>query len=226
VGYIIYIILLVLTCITSFVFAFRKKAKQNKEQLKKILGLFRQKRFPECNEEIDRHLKEFPYSKNGLLMKGNTCLELMKLNEAEKAYEETIKLDPKNYKAIAGLGVIMRYKKDFRKAEDYYYKALKINPDFSAAKSSLMLLELYKGNIEVAIALGEDSIKNGIEKIEPAILGNLVIAYHSAEKNKLCNKYFNLLRDMEYADLFYIAPYLENRITIQEIFDLDLSSSK
>lgn len=159
-------------------------------------------------------------------MKGTTCLELMEFESAQLAYEKTLEFEPKNVKAITGLGVIMRYKKKYQEAEDYYYKALKIDPEYYLAKSSLMMLETYKGNIDVAIALGEDSIKKGIDGIEPGVLGNLIIAYHLAGMNELRDKYFNILRGREYADLYYISLLINGTISIHDIFALDLTKQK
>ena len=94
-------------------------------------------------------------------------------------------------------------KKKYDLAEDYYYQALKIDKNLYLAKSSLMLLELYKENHEMAIILGEQSVQDGIENVPPRIVENLMIAYHFSGSIEKRDQLFNYLKEIEYSRTIY-----------------------
>ena len=124
-----------------------------------IMALMKQYRFREAKEWLDRYVVDFPNSKRAWVLMGGVELEFNNVAAAKEAYAKSLAVDPNYSNALAGMGVVYRREKEFDLAEDYYYKALKSNPKNYQVKTSLMLLELYKGNIEVAISLGEDSVK-------------------------------------------------------------------
>lgn len=187
-----------------------------------IIALMKMSRNKEAKEQLDYYIKYFPRSKRAWALLGATELELDNLSNAKIAYERSLRLDPNFSYALGGMGVVYRRRKKFDKAEDYYYRALKSNPDNHRAKSSLMLLELYKGSYDIAISLGEDSIKSGLDNVGKPIVGNLAIAYHLTEEYDKRDELVDYLRINEYKDLFYLLLFIEGKMTIEMIFSRGL----
>ena len=208
------IVLIIMVLISN---RYRRRVKR--KGLNYIIILFRTGKFEDCKEKTLKYLKAFPDSKEAWRMLGSIGLELDEIKLAEEGYSKALKLDKTFDRALTGMGTVMMYMQKFNDAEDYFYKALKINPNTYQAKSSLMLLELYKGNHDVAIALGEDSIKEGLDKVEAGILGNLVVAYHLSNEVEKRNKLFDYLREIEYKDLFFTKMIIDGEIGFYEIME-------
>lgn len=196
---------------------------QRRKWLWQIYDLLRASRLKEAKKQIKKFVKKYPYSTGGWIVMASITIELMELRLAKFATEKALKLSPNSDKALTSMGVIMRYRGDFNQAEDYYYKALRINSSNYQAKSSLMLLELYKENYETAIALGEDSIVNGLSTVDIAIVGNLLIAYHLSGDEKKRDVLFNYLRVNEYKDLAYLMLLIDGEINFGELFEIKFS---
>ncbi|MEL6836509.1 MAG: tetratricopeptide repeat protein [Bacteroidota bacterium] len=185
-----------------------------------IISLIKGSRHKEAKKQLDYYLRYFPKSKRAWALLGAVELELENLQQAKTAFEKSIDYDPMYSYALTGLGVIYRREKRFDKAEDCYYRALRSNPNDYRAKSSLMLLELYKGNADVAISLGEDSIRNGLDSVEPVVVGNLAVAYHTIDEFDKRDELIEYLRLNEYMGLYYLMLFFEDRVTIEMMFDM------
>ncbi len=59
-------------------------------------------------------------------------------------FTKTLKIDSLNFKAFNNLGLAHEKNGDFKRAEFYYQKALKINPDFDLAKKNLNYVKKLK----------------------------------------------------------------------------------
>ncbi|WP_394748470.1 tetratricopeptide repeat protein [Spongiimicrobium salis] len=175
--------------------------------------------FETCLSKINKFLKRYPKSEEVWLIKGNLGNEIFNTQMAKQSFMEALKINPDYPKALAGMGVVMRREKKYGEAEDYYYKALKLDSELYLAKSSLMLLELRKENYDVAIALGEDSIKKGIKNVQPRIIENLMIAYHYSEEFEKRNYLFSYLKEIEYSRLFALDLVMGNYVSIEELLD-------
>jgi tetratricopeptide (TPR) repeat protein len=194
-----------------------ERAKQKKKR--ELVSLFRNERYEECLTCADNFLKQFPYSLDGWIIKGNLGIELNDKRLARKAFFRALKIYPNSDKAYVGLGILRRLEHDFEGAEDYYYKALKVNPDSYAAKSSLMLLEIFNGNLDVAIALGEDSIKADVENVEPSIVSNLVLAYHMDGSFDKRDKLMDYLESIDYKYLYVLEGFISGEFDFYTIFE-------
>ena len=184
-----------------------------------ICNLSMANRFKESLKKIDKFLKFYPSCEEVWLIKGNIGNDINDTKMAKDSFIRALKLKPNYPKALAGMGRAMRKEKKYNDAEDYYYKALKLDPELYLAKSSLMLLELYKGNFDVAVSLGEDSVKNGIDQVQNRIIENLMIAYHYAGKTEERDKLFNYLKINEYSRLFALELIFSNQVTIEELME-------
>lgn len=213
--YLISTAVLLLFMISMFISLERAKQKKKRE----LISLFRSERYEECLTCADSYLKQFPYSLDGWIIKGNLGIELKDKRLARKAFYRALRIYPNSDKAYVGLGILKRLDQDFEGAEDYYYKALKANPDSYPAKSSLMLLEIFKSNLDVAIALGEDSVKPGIEKVEPSIVSNLVLAYHINGDFDKRDNLMDYLERIDYRNLYVLEGFISGEFDFYTIFE-------
>ena len=178
-----------------------------------------EKRFELCLEKIEKFLHRYPNSEEVWLIKGNLGNELFNNQMAKNSFSKALSIKSDYPKALAGMGVVMRRENNYHEAENYYYKALKLDSDLYLAKSSLVLLELYKGNYDVAISLGEDSVKNGLKNVQPRIIENLMIAYHYSGNMKKRDELFIYLKEIEYSRLFSLDLIFGNEISIKELME-------
>ena len=67
-------------------------------------------------------------------------------DESIKAAEEALKIDARNFQAIAGLGLIAMDRLQYDKAMEYFRQGLSINPWLGSVQSKLFLSETKKDN--------------------------------------------------------------------------------
>lgn len=76
-----------------------------------------------------------------------------KLEEAKAAFQASLEINPKNVVSLNHLGIISRGAGEFKQAQDYYEKALKIDSEYAYAHLNFgILLELYMGRLPEALA--------------------------------------------------------------------------
>lgn len=88
-----------------------------------------------------------PYTNLGLIYfrEGN-------IDEAEKAFLQAIKVNPKSAVSYNHLGIINRGKGKFPEAKTFYQKALDINDEYAYAHLNIgILYDLYLGELEAAL---------------------------------------------------------------------------
>ena len=75
-----------------------------------------------------------------------------KLDEAEKQFQQALKVNPRSAVSYNHMGIILRGKGDFKEARKYYEKALDIDPDYAFAHLNYgILLDLYIGELDNAL---------------------------------------------------------------------------
>src|SRR5687767_8129299 len=117
-----------------------------KQKRKEIIELYQKGEFEESKQKAIVFLEKHHDSKGMQTFLGNIYVELFDTISAEKAYLKGLETNPKDDKALVGLGVIARMQGKYEEAKRRYNEALKINPANPEAYSSLLILELKKGN--------------------------------------------------------------------------------
>lgn len=201
------------------VFLILKSTRAKNLKIIEICNLFLNSEYKLCHDKIEQFLRIHPSSWEIWLVRGNLGNEIRNHQMAKESFKKTLILKPNLPKALAGLGVVYPREKRYNLAEDYYYKALALDKDLYLAKSSLMLLELYKGNYEMAIILGEQSVQNGLKNVQLRIIENLMIAYHYAGNFDKRDQLFNYLQKREYSRLFALDVLFSEDISIEELMD-------
>jgi tetratricopeptide (TPR) repeat protein len=78
------------------------------------------------------------------------------LDKAKNKYLEALEKAPNTLFSLMALGMISESEKDYTKAQEYYEKVLKINPDFPPAANNLAYIYAERGgNIDVALTLAQ-----------------------------------------------------------------------
>jgi tetratricopeptide (TPR) repeat protein len=86
----------------------------------------------------------------------NFYLRQHALDKAKKEYTAAQAKDANDLNAHMAMGMIYENEKNFAKAQEYYEKALKINPNFAPAANNLAYLYAERGgNIDVALNLAQ-----------------------------------------------------------------------
>ncbi|MCD6539689.1 MAG: tetratricopeptide repeat protein [Candidatus Omnitrophica bacterium] len=86
---------------------------------------------------------------------GLSCLTVKRnkeWNDPLTLYQSTIKYAKYSFRAHNNLGVEYFRKKNFKKAEYYFKKALKINPSYAPALNNIGVIALRKGKVKEAIS--------------------------------------------------------------------------
>lgn len=89
---------------------------------------------------------------------GNTLNELGRLDEAVKAHEKALQINPRFHKAWVNLGIVYRLQSKFDDAERCYMKALELKPDYAELHASLGALLIFQDKSKEAILALEKAI--------------------------------------------------------------------
>jgi len=77
-------------------------------------------------------------------------------DKAKKQYLVSVEKAPKALQPLMALGLIYERENNYKQAQEFYEKALKINPDFVPAANNLAFLYAqHGGNIDVALNLAQ-----------------------------------------------------------------------
>ncbi len=152
------------------------KTKSDDSVLKAALESFQKGNYEQSQATLQEYTQKYPEDARGWSFWGTVAVEMGNDSLAQVVLSRALVLDSKDYKAITGLGVIESHKKNYDKAEAYYYESIKVNPNYSIAYGSLSALELRRNNFHKAAELGEKAtLLNPEDLISQA---NLSVAYH------------------------------------------------
>ena len=114
------------------------------------------KNYSESLEFLNQSIQLDPNNSIALNLLG-TIMNGQNLSECVKYYEKCLELNDKSYLALNGLGNFYLKTNEFKKAENYYSKAIKINPKRSAKiyKNRAFLREKQNKNLDA-----KDDLKN------------------------------------------------------------------
>jgi tetratricopeptide (TPR) repeat protein len=107
------------------------------------------KNYSESLEFLNQAIRLDPTNSTALNLLG-TIMNGQNLSECVKHYEKCLEFNDKSYLALNGLGNFYLKTNEFKKAENYYSKAIKINPKRSAKiyKNRAFLREKQNKNLD------------------------------------------------------------------------------
>lgn len=121
------------------------------------------KRQYEWNNPIRLYIQTLEHVPNSFRVRNNLAMEYQQSGETAKAIEEynkVIELNPHIPNPYHNLGNLFFEKKQYAEAEQYFYKALEVDPSFGYSYSALLKLYTETGNTEKA-----ELIKQNIKKL-------------------------------------------------------------
>lgn len=90
---------------------------------------------------------------------GISIISMGQTNVGIEKLEQTLKINPKYYKAILNLGTLFYEKGEYQKSVEYYLKALKIDPEDDRAYYGLAASEVVLGQLDDARSNCEKSLQ-------------------------------------------------------------------
>ena len=102
--------------------------KINKEDLEKMIFLYKQQKFHELKEFSKIILKQYPSESIILIFLGLSFFGLKNYLESIKIFNKAININPNNTDAYINLGNAYSYIEDYQNATKSFNKALTINP--------------------------------------------------------------------------------------------------
>ncbi len=114
---------------------------EKKKELEKIINLLTAKKYEEVISKVKPLVKKFP---NDYIFYNALGMALMNLGQFEaslKTLDKAIKLDEKNIHVLNNLGLVHSYLANYKKANDYYDRALNVKPNFLNALINLANLK-------------------------------------------------------------------------------------
>ena len=127
-----------------------------KESFTEALSYQKDEDYNEAEVIYKRLLVEDESLISPLINLGVIAVKQQDLKTAKEYFEKAIELDPNNERSLNYLGYIARDSGKFDEAEAFYRKVLENSPNNQLAVRNLgILLDLYRGRLEEALALYE-----------------------------------------------------------------------
>lgn len=86
-------------------------------------------------------------------------------DEARQAFERTLSLEPKSFRALYNLGVLEERQGNLNRALEYFERALQIQPDFERAADGAAKVYLQRGQKSDAVSLVERLAKKWVRNL-------------------------------------------------------------
>jgi Tfp pilus assembly protein PilF len=149
---------------------------ENAKELNRIAGIYQSGNVEKAVPELKAYLAAHGEDTLAWTILGHAAKDAGQLAEAEKAYREALRLNPKRVEAMTGMGMLARISRDYDEAMKWYEQAIKVDPKFGQAYSSIVTIALKRGDFKKAVSVGEKGFQ--LDNSDPVIAANLAVAYH------------------------------------------------
>ncbi len=178
--------------------------------------------------EFQQLIKVDPSARSYAFM-GLTYRHLGRFDEAQKYFDDGLKLDPRNASCLFNLGYIAGRQGNQAKAEDYFQRALKANPDFSDALLELANLRINDKKFSEAAELLRRYVKasrdpaTGYYKL--AMVERTLKQFDAAQRDLTVFQTLSKNTSTGPYPYQHLFDYLDNRanLTVQQRTQLDLT---
>jgi len=164
--------------------------------------------------QIDDYLKTHSNNEYAWTLKGHIYSDLYEYTIAKESYQHALAVNSNTVEALTGLGIISRLQQNYDEAEQYYLKAIKIDPKYAYAYSSLVTVMLQNKEFKKAVEYGQKGFD--LEKNDPVIAANLAVAYHYFGDTTKKLKYFKIADDLGYSNIQSIQDIYDGKIVLFE----------
>ena len=146
-------------------------------QLQKIINFYKIKDYKKVIELSTLFLKKNSESDIVLNLLGLSYQKIGRYDKSETSFVIANQINPDNISVLNNLGNNFKYKLEFTRSREYFYKAIEKNSNYTEALLNLGTVEFVTNNNETAIKLFERALKTNNKAI-PIHL-NLAIGYQS-----------------------------------------------
>lgn len=165
----------ILAALAAFSLAGHAMAEDARE-LNRIAKIYQSGNVEKAIPELKSYLSAHADDTLAWTILGHASKDAGQLAEAEKAYKEAIRRNPKRIEAMTGMGMLARVTRDYDEAMRWYEQAIAIDPKYGQAYSSIVTIALKKSDFKKAVSMGEKGYQ--LDSTDPVIAANLAIAYH------------------------------------------------
>jgi tetratricopeptide (TPR) repeat protein len=130
-------------------------AAKDAKKLDQIAEIYTSGKVEKAIPQLKSYLSVHADDDLGWTILGHAYKDLGQNAEAKKAYIEALTQNPKRVEALTGLGMLARIAKNYDEAMKRYKQAIKIDPKFGGAYSSMVTIALKRGEFKKAVSIGE-----------------------------------------------------------------------
>lgn len=165
-------------------------------------------------KEFNDYLASYPNDALAWTILGHTHSELDQDEEALKCYDRAIEIEPEQFQAITGKGILYRKLGEYDKAMSAYQRAIEIEPDYAEAYSSMAVIAVKQNQDQKAVEYGLKSYS--LDKKNPVVAANLCLAYHYAGDIPNRDKFYEIARSLNYENLDSLEQIFSGELTVKD----------
>lgn len=125
---------------------------------------------------FEAYLADYPRDTIAWTIVGHAYRELNRADEAERAYDRALYLDPRCIEAMTSKGIVHRIRGEYDQAMACYEGAIAIEPTYAPAYSSMMMIAIKRGDDSQALRYAQRAFE--LNHHDPVIISNLAVAHH------------------------------------------------
>lgn len=163
---------------------------------------------------VQRFLSQQSGHTLGWVILGNFHRDLQQLEDAEVAYLHALSLDSRHCLALQGLGTVLRRRKLYDRAMDYYRQIVAIDPRFAQVYSSMATLELVRYRDQEALEFAR--MAYSLDNSDPVIVANLATACHYNSAHAERDKFYLECQRLNYPDLKTLNGIFLGELTVRD----------
>lgn len=183
-------------------------------ELERIATTYHSGKVEEAAAELQQYVKKHPRDDLAWTILGHACADLKRNGDAAEAYAQALAINPKQFKAIVGQGILYRRVKDYGKAMAAYERAVEIDPKYAEAYSSMAIIALKRRDYAKAVELARKA--HDLDATEPAIAANLAVAYHCAGDAARRDELTAVAKRLGYKNMKTLQAIYDGEMTIED----------
>jgi len=159
--------------------------------------------------QLSKKLINFGLKNESILyVYGLSAINLKKYDEAENAFFEILKMDPKNYEVLTEIADLYFVKGDIEKAKEFLNKSLNLCPNYPKTYYLFSKIYIIENNIEKVESCADILIQLAPDDFYPYFLKGIIFKQKNEfeKANENFNKAYSILKDKkDYNSLFNLG---------------------
>jgi tetratricopeptide (TPR) repeat protein len=142
----------------------------------RIAGLYERGEAKAAIEQLEAYVRDHPRDDLAWTILGHACEDEGRDQDAQKAYDTALSINPRRVQAHVGQGVLYRKQGRHDDALGAYQEALRIDPRNASAYASMSVIALKTRRNALALEYAKKGRE--LDSTDPVIAANLAVAYH------------------------------------------------